>query len=344
MIGGRGRGGSRGRGGGASRGGGRFSRLNGSNPYGAPNLPLHKFAGRRVYVNNLSWNTTWHGLKDHFKHIGTVIRADVMEDMETGRSKGCGLVEFASKEEAARAIAMCNDTELDNRQIQVREDRETSGLDDPEATERRLYVQNLSWSVNWKILKEHFASAGTVLRADVLEDRSSGRSKGCGVVEMSTREEAEKATATLNETELEGRKIYIREDRDVPGNENAFSSRALAHLTDDDEDDIGHKAPKGGVIGDKLPAGLTGGPPEISGSKVYVGNLPYDATWKELKEHMKTAGPVKHADVVVGDDGRSKGYGLVEFQNSLGAQQAVVLLNNTELLGRQIFVREDREA
>lgn len=297
-----------------------------------------------MYVNNLSWNTTWHGLKDHFKHIGTVIRADVMEDMETGRSKGCGLVEFASKEEAASAIAMCNDTELDNRQIQVREDRETSGLDDPEATERRLYVQNLSWSVNWKILKEHFASAGTVLRADVLEDRSSGRSKGCGVVEMSTREEAEKATATLNETELEGRKIYIREDRDVPGNENAFSSRALAHLTDDDEDDIGHKAPKGGVIGDKLPAGLTGGPPEISGSKVYVGNLPYDATWKELKEHMKTAGPVKHADVVVGDDGRSKGYGLVEFQNSLGAQQAVVLLNNTELLGRQIFVREDREA
>ena len=112
----------------------------------------------------------------------------------------------------------------------------------------------------------------------------------------------------------------------------------------DDDDDLGHKAPKGGVIGDKLPAGLTGGLPEITGPKVYVGNLPYDVTWKDLKEHMKTAGPVKHADVVLGDDGRSKGYGLVEFQSSLGAQQAVAILNNTELGGRQIFVREDREA
>jgi RNA recognition motif-containing protein len=352
-------GGYGGRGGRGGRGmGGRISRLNGASPYGAsraPNLPLHKFAGRRVYVNNLSWNTTWHGLKDHFKHVGTVIRADVMEDMESGRSKGCGLVEFASKEDAARAISICNDTELDSRQIQVREDRETSGLDEPEVTERRLYVQNLSWNVNWKMLKEHFGACGTVLRADVLEDRATGRSKGCGVVEMSSPEEAKKATAMLNESELGGRPIYIREDRDVPGNDKTYASRVLERLSaaaaaadNNNNSSSGgeRKGPRGaggGVIGDQLLHG--GASADLGdGSKVYVGNLSYDVTWRELKDHMKTAGPVAHADVAAGEDGKSKGYGLVEYQNNLGAQQAIAILNNTELQGRLIFVREDREA
>lgn len=334
-----GRGRSRGgRGEGRGRGyGGRSSRLNGSSPYGAPNLPLHKFAGRRVYVNNLSWNTSWHGLKDHFKGAGNVIRADVMEDHETGRSKGCGLVEFATKEEAARAIDMFNDTELDDRQIQVREDRETTGLDEPEVTGRRMYVQNLSWNVNWRILKTHFSQAGTVLRADVLEDTKTGRSKGCGVVEMSSREEAEAATAMLNASELDGRKIYIREDRDAPGNE---TSRFILSRLDDAPDSAlrsSRPAKSNGVIGDARPAVTTESP------RVYVGNLSYQVSDEELEECMKTAGPVLSSQVVMGDDGRSKGYGLVEFQNALAAQQAIMILNNHELLGRQIFLREDRE-
>jgi len=333
-----GQGGRGGRGESRGRGGGRFSRLNGASPYGAPNLPLHKFAGRRVYVNNLSWNTSWHGLKDHFKGAGNVIRADVMEDHETGRSKGCGLVEFATKEEAARAISMYNDTELDDRQIQVREDRETSGLDDPEVTERRLYVQNLSWNVNWKILKTHFSQAGTVLRADVLEDNKTGRSKGCGVVEMGSREEAAAATTMLNASELDGRKIYIREDREIPGNE---TSRFILSRLDDTSDSGGlrtNRPPKSnGVIGDARPVATTESP------RVYVGNLSYSVTDEDLQECMKTAGPVLSCTVVTGNDGRSKGYGLVEFQNALAAKQAILILNNYELLGRQIFVREDRE-
>lgn len=330
--------GGRGEGRGGGRGAGRSSRLNGASPYGAPNLPLHKFAGRRVYVNNLSWNTSWHGLKDHFKGAGTVIRADVMEDHETGRSKGCGLVEFATKEDAARAISMYNDTELDDRQIQVREDRETSGLDDPEVTNRRMYIQNISWNVNWRILKTHFSQAGTVLRADVLEDSKTGRSKGCGVVEMSTREEAEAATSMLNGSELDGRKIYIREDREIPGNE---SSRFILSRLDEGATDSALRnnrpAKSNGVIGDARPAVTT------ESSRVYVGNLSYEVTDEELEECMKTAGPVLSSTVATGDNGRSKGYGLVEFQNALAAQQAILILNNYELRGRQIFIREDRE-
>ena len=41
-------------------------------------------------------------------------------------------------------------------------------------------------------------------------------------------------------------------------------------------------------------------------TKVYVGNVSYDTTWQSLKEHMRRAGPVVRADVVMGADGRSK--------------------------------------
>ena len=51
--------------------------------------------GKNVYVGNLTWTVSWQDLKDHFKTIGPVLNADVMQEPD-GRSKGCGLVKFAT--------------------------------------------------------------------------------------------------------------------------------------------------------------------------------------------------------------------------------------------------------
>ena len=78
--------------------------------------------------------------------------------------------------------------------------------------------------------------------------------------------------------------------------------------------------------------------------RVYVGNLAWEVTWKELKDHMKSSGgEVTRADILASPDGRSKGCGIVEFASADDAKRAL-LLNDTELMGRQIFVREDRES
>ncbi len=53
--------------------------------------------------------------------------------------------------------------------------------------------------------QDHFKQIGEVLRADVLQDRKSGRSKGVGVVEFKTVEDAQNAIATLNQSTLDGR-------------------------------------------------------------------------------------------------------------------------------------------
>lgn len=75
----------------------------------------------RVYVGNLAWDVAWQDLKDHMRGLGgDVIRADVMTD-QGGRSRGCGIVEFADPEQAGQAIEQLNNSELKGRMIFVRE-------------------------------------------------------------------------------------------------------------------------------------------------------------------------------------------------------------------------------
>ena len=148
--------------------------------------------GTKVYVGNLSWETSWQDLKDHFRSVGEVMHADVMMGAD-GRSKGCGLVTFVSAHDAARAIRTLHDSVLHQRPLFVREDREAalpglpapvcgrsgaappppspprngpgspmshaSGLHEPGA---KVFVGNLAFDTSWQDLKDHFRHAGEV--------------------------------------------------------------------------------------------------------------------------------------------------------------------------------------
>jgi len=73
----------------------------------------------------------------------------------------------------------------------------------------KLYVGNLSYEVTENDLNDAFAAHGTVTEATLMMDRTSGRSRGFGFVTMSTEEEAQKAIAALNGTELKGRALTV---------------------------------------------------------------------------------------------------------------------------------------
>lgn len=75
----------------------------------------------KLYVGNLSFNTTNQDLNDLFGEVGTVESANVVEDRDTGRSRGFGFVEMSSKEEADNAIAQLNGKEVDGRELKVNE-------------------------------------------------------------------------------------------------------------------------------------------------------------------------------------------------------------------------------
>ncbi|CAK9104841.1 unnamed protein product [Durusdinium trenchii] len=76
----------------------------------------------RVYVGNIDWKITSAELKEHMESIGEVVSAEIFQD-STGRSRGVGLVQFTSPEDANSAIAKLNDSTLGERMIFVREDR-----------------------------------------------------------------------------------------------------------------------------------------------------------------------------------------------------------------------------
>lgn len=87
---------------------------------------------------------------------------------------------------------------------------------------KKLFVAGLSYDLTNDQLSQAFAQFGTVVSAQIITDRMSGRSKGFGFVEMATVEEAQAAIQGLNDTELAGRKIVVNEARpQEPRNNNS---------------------------------------------------------------------------------------------------------------------------
>src|ERR687897_727747 len=77
----------------------------------------------KLYVGNLSFNTSSEDLQRLFSQAGTVETASVVEDRDTGRSRGFGFVEMATKEEGEAAISQFNGTEFNGRNLTVNEAR-----------------------------------------------------------------------------------------------------------------------------------------------------------------------------------------------------------------------------
>jgi cold-inducible RNA-binding protein len=86
----------------------------------------------KLFVGNLSYNTTENDLQDAFAAHGTVVEANLMMDRSTGRPRGFAFVTMSSPEEAQKAIEALNGSSIDGRALTVnvarpREDRPAGG-------------------------------------------------------------------------------------------------------------------------------------------------------------------------------------------------------------------------
>ncbi|KAG1767773.1 hypothetical protein EDD22DRAFT_766399, partial [Suillus occidentalis] len=193
----------------------------------------------------------------------------------------------------------------------------------------------LPYRVRWQDLKDLFRRAGTVLRADVSLGPDN-RSRGYGTVLLATAEDAGRAIDMLNGYCWQTRVLEVRPDRLGASVDEMGSSLAIRGANGQPSG-----FPPSGNPFDENTFGqdVVGG----TGMKtLFVGNLPFHIQWQDLKDLFRAAGAVARADVTVGPDGRSRGFGTVSFVTEDGAERARRTFDGYEFNGRPLKVHYDK--
>ncbi|KAF8155705.1 hypothetical protein B0H34DRAFT_850470 [Crassisporium funariophilum] len=192
-------------------------------------------------------------------------------------------------------------------------------------TRTQLFVGNLPYRVRWQDLKDLFRKAGTVLRADVSLGPDN-RSRGYGTVLLATAEDAGRAVDMFNGYSWQTRVLEVRLDRLLPDYDSPLPSAA-----------------GGGSGSSYLPLMSTTHSASASATKCLVFllslQLPFHCQWQDLKDLFRQAGTIIRADVALGVDGRSRGFGTVVFATEMDAERAVKMFNGCVFrVGSWIFI------
>ncbi|KAL5249238.1 hypothetical protein ACHWQZ_G018184 [Mnemiopsis leidyi] len=211
---------------------------------------------KRCYVNNLPYDLKWQQFKDHMKEAGNVTFVELFED-DSGKSMGCGLVEYSTPEEAKKAIESLNDSKVNGREIKVKADeiRFYPKVPDPmgppppmgghgpgpmpmgpgpmhpmdmgppphmqqQAVSNVVFVSNLAYEITPKFLRDQLKGAGEILRVNLERDRE-GKSKGFGTVTFAYPDMALRCIDMFDQKNIKGRRLSVRLDKltsvNVPG-------------------------------------------------------------------------------------------------------------------------------
>ncbi|KAL6574846.1 hypothetical protein OROMI_012131 [Orobanche minor] len=226
-------------------------------------------------------------------------------------------VSFASELEVDVEEKEEEDEEEEEEEKEEEEEEEEDTLDfsGPEepsfAPDLKLFVGNLPFSVDSAALAGLFQQAGGVETVEVIYDKATGRSRGFGFVTMSTIEEAEAAAQKFNGYELEGRALRVNSGPPPPKRENGLFR--------------GFRGPEGMSSTDT--------------NKLHVGNLSWDVDNLALETLFSEQGNVKEARVVYDrESGRSRGFGFVTYSSPEEVNNAIEVLDGTDLDGRPIRV------
>jgi RNA recognition motif-containing protein len=178
---------------------------------------------------------------------------------------------------------------------------------------RKLFVAGLADSINEDVLRQLFeATGGTVVDVSVPRDRTTGRPRGFAFVTLGSSQEAEAARGQLDGSLQAGREISVRPFQAEPPRR-----------------------------GEGRGPGGPGGPREQAGDRtLYVGNLPYDVTQREIEELFSAsgAGPIVRIHLPSDPEGRPRGFGFVTMGSSEAAQGALEALRDKDVRSRRLTV------
>lgn len=189
----------------------------------------------------------------------------------------------------------------------------------------KLYIGNLPALLCYPELEDLFTPFGKLQSAELMTDPATGLSRGFGFIEMETEEAARAAISGLNGKDVDGQALNVNEVK--PGRGGPIPARDNART----------RSPSSGGARPAPP------PRAPSGTRLFVGNLPYSAGNSELEKAFAEVGAVSSVSVVTDRfSGQSKGFAFVEMGSKEDAQAVIQKFNGQELLGRVLKVNEAR--
>ncbi|KAF1952511.1 polyadenylate binding protein [Byssothecium circinans] len=252
-----------------------------------------------LYVGELDPSVTEAMLFELFSSIGQVASIRVCRDAVTRRSLGYAYVNYNSSEDGEKALEELNYTVIKGKPCRIMWSQRDPAL--RKTGQGNVFIKNLDHAIDNKALHDTFAAFGNILSCKVAQDEM-GNSKGYGFVHYETAEAANNAIKHVNGMLLNEKKVFV-----------------------------GHHIPKKERMSkfEEMKANFT---------NIYVKNIDLDVSDEDFRELFEKYGDITSASVARDDQGKSRGFGFVNYIKHDAASAAVDNLNDTEFRGQKLYV------
>jgi len=263
-----------------------------------------------LYVGDLHHEATEAMLYEKFSQAGPVLSIRVCRDMITRRSLGYAYVNFQQPADAERAIDTMNFDEIKGKPIRIMWSQRDPAL--RKSGHGNIFIKNLDKSIDNKQLYDTFSAFGNILSCKVCVNKPENEfdqpeSKGYGFVHFETEEAAQKAIEKVNGKLLKEKKVYVGRFKSRNERIREYGDRAKQF------------------------------------TNVFIKNMPNEWDESKIKEIAAEYGPtlsisVQDCSQMQDENGASKKFGFVSFENHEDAEKCVQEMNGKEYGERKLYV------
>lgn len=285
---------------------------------------LRKSGVGNVFIKNLDKSIDNKALYDTFSAFGNILSCKIMTD-EHFNSRGYGFVHFETNEAAEAAIKAVNNMLLNDKKVYVgrfmtkAQRHDVMGGSNKKFT--NVFVKNFGEGiVDDDNLREVFEKFGEITSAVVAKDET-GKSKGYGFVNFKDAESADKAVKEMNESELNGKKLFVGRFQ-----KKVERVATLKKVYEEKKQERQNR---------------------YMGINLYIKNLDDTIDDERLRKEFSSFGTITSAKIM-SENGRSKGFGFVCFSAPEEATKAVTDMNGRIVGSKPLYValaqrKEDRK-